>query len=544
MNRELNLHRSRYPELCVDIREHHLKDGRVRVTGTAIRVADATEYPDIAPYQTKPVSCKRINSAIAEAIDVVACRYYETYGEGELTVEAFQKAFGTVEEAVKNGLCLKPSWDSPSTNLDVIRFFRRNTLPMLRQKLVSGRMFLEEDQRELQEEMTKICARHGSESNLAAQENANKRLMQAEIVLSHMRDVDTRIPEVKFWSPDFSARAHRDEQIKMLPIPVLLRFYKALLTLVESAPKKVFFAVLVVFNCRPAEAAGTKPSDIEWHDNYCCVRIEHQEIDGKLSAKLKNKWSKRRLIVPYWGRQLLELCCKLIGEDYPADETAMNDAVKCAAWVKQLLIKCGATEAQLKEIGEDIPDEEMDDDSVYNPQRAEETMRDKETKLGCYVLRRCAATIMRVFMGLSLYETDRLLGHIPHGSGKNTVSKLAHPDLNAPETQRRIAEKMERYVFDPAYSHNPKYVPITTAGKDSIPLSVAYPQVRIENNEDSDVWIIIDFSSAEAGDSLSIILPSRDCSELTSSSVPISYEGVNRTVFVEMPNIENGMQIL
>lgn len=534
MNRPLNLHSSKYPELCVDIQKYHMNDGRIRVIGTAIRAEDEAEYPDIAPYKTKPVSRKRINSAITEAIAVVESRYYEHYGEGELTEAAFRAAFQSVEEAVANGLCLKPTWDSASTNNDVIRFFKRNTLPLLIPKLVSAQMLLDEDRVDLQTEMTSICARHGSESELAAQENANKRLVQAEIVLSHMRDHDARIPGVRLTSSEFAARAYRKEQIKMLPIPVLVCFYHKLLDLVEKEPKKVFFAILVVFNCRPAEAAGTKPSDIAWHDSFCSVRIEHQEINGRLSTKMKNAYSKRLLIVCYWGMLLLLRCCELIGDNYPSDDDAMNDAVECAAWVKRLLVECGATEVQLKELGSELTNEDLDDSSVYDPKKAEETTRDKTTKIGCYVLRRCAATIMRVYMGLTLYETDRLLGHIPHGSGKNKASTLSHPDLNSPETQRRIAAKMERYVFDPAYSLNPKYSPIMTAGKESIPLLAGYSEVVVENNEESDLWVEIDLSATEAGDPLSLTLPERDCGALSSSSVPVSYDGVNRTVFVEV----------
>lgn len=536
MIHEHHLYRSRYPELCVDIREQHMKDGRVRVTGTAIRAADDTEYLDIAPYQTKPVTYKRVNGAITEAIDIIASRYYETYGEGELTKEAFQKAFEAVEAAVQNGHRLKPSWDSESTNNDVIRFFRRNTLLLICPKLISGRMFLEEDQRELQAEMTSICARHGSESDLAAQENAKKRLMQAEIVLSHMRDYDPRIPEVRLTSPDFSACPYRDEQIKMLPIPVLLRFYRELFSLVDNEPYKVFFAVLAVINLRPAEAAGTKPSDIFCYDSFCSIRVCHQEEAGKLTTRMKNDYSKRWVVATYWPMQILKRCCELIGDDYPADDSAMNCAAECAAWSKQLLIECGATETQLKEIGSDISEADMDDDSIYDPKRAQESMKNKEKKLGCYVLRRCAATIMRVYMGLSLFETDCLLGHIPHGSGKNTAGKLAHPDLNAPETQRRIAEKMERYIYDPEYTRNPKYMPITTAKKDAIRLTVGYPEAIIKNNEKASLWLELDLSAAEAGDSLSINVPDQDCSTLSSSSVPICYEGINRTVFIEMPD--------
>lgn len=465
-------------------------------------------------------------------------RFFESYGGEKLTEKAIVSAFNEVKTAVENGLRLKSSWKSPRTNRNAILFLARNTLSLLIPLLLSDHIILEEDIKALMDQIVTICFRHGSANMMLAQENAVKHLEEAELVLAHMREHDARIPEIRLTSSDFSARAYRNEQTKMLPLPVLRRFYNALLSLVESAPKEVFFAVLVVYNSRPAEAAGTKPSDIEWHDNYCCVRIEHQEIDGKLSTRLKNSFSMRRLIVPWWGRQLLWRCCELIRDDYPADDKAMNNAVECARWVKQLLLECGASEVQIAEIGSEMSDEDIDDTSVYSPKNPEKTTQDRSAKIGCYVLRRCATTIMRVFMGLTLYETDRLLGHVPHTSGKNKASTLANPDLNAPETQRKIAEKMERFVFDSAISLNPRYAPITTAGKDSIPLPVGYPQVVVENNDKTYLVLEIDLLALEAGDLLALILPEANCGELASSSVPIRYEGVDRTIFVDTEHKE------
>lgn len=540
MIHKLNLRRSRYIELCVDIKERFLKDGRVRITATAISAEDVTEFENIASYVSKPVSLKRINSAIAEAIAVIESRYYDIYGEGELNEAAFCKAFDHVADDVNNGMHLMPDWDSASTNNDVIRFFRRNTLKLLIQVIVKTRLFLEEDRDALYTEMTKICARHGSRSELAAQENASKRLKQAEIVLSHMRLYDARIPDIKLTSPEFIARARRDEQVKMLPIHVLRRFYRLLYSYVATDPKKVFFAVLVIFNCRPAEASGAKPSDIEWYDDFCCARINHKEINWTLSNKLKNSYSKRRIIIAYWGMHLLKQCCVSIGEDYPKDDKAMNNSVECAAWVKHLLIESGATEAQLKEISSDITNDDMDDSSVYDPKRTEDTARDKSAKIGCYVLRRCATTIMRVNMGLTLYETDRLLGHIPHGSGRNKANKLSNPDLNSPEVQRKIAAKMERFVYDLDYSRHPKYAPITTDGREAIPLMTGYAEVCIENNEKTGFWADIDMEAFEMGDSLAVIFPPSSDNQFFSSSVPISYENIDRTIFVETPEEKDG----
>ena len=533
MKGPLYLHATKYPALNVDIKERMLKDGRVRISGTAICVEDQSEYADIVPYETKPVTLKRKNSAITEAITAIEARYLGTHMRKTLTGEDIRTAFASVAAKVADGMRLKPTWRASSTNKQVIQFFERNTLALVIPHLASGRMFLEEDREALLEQMTEICSRHGSADREAARENAVKRLEEAELILSHMRDCDALIPELSLAPAGFTTRAYRKEQIKMLPLPVLLAFFAALCCLIQQFPKEVFFAVLVTYGLRPAEAAGVKPSDLVWFSTYCVVPVQYQEVNGKLSDHLKNKYSARLVTISSWGMSILRECCALIGEDYPKDDRTMNSSPACAEWVKARLIEAGATEAQLIYISDDIPVDDYDDSSMdqKNPEKA---MEDRTAKIGCYVLRRCFITIARVYMGLSLYEIDRLVGHIPCGSGKDVARKLTNPDLNAPEMQAQIAAKMERFVFDPALSLNPALVPYTTGKREAVPIRVPYAEIRAENNEDCEIELEVEFACSEPGEALTLIYENGVFCDVSASSTPVHFEDISRTVFCDM----------
>lgn len=533
MKGPLYLHATKYPALNADIKERRLKDGRVRISGTAICAEDQSVFADIVPYEAKPVSLKRKNSAITEVITMLEVRYCETHMRKTLTEKDICIAFAAVSAKVEDGIRLKPTWRASSTNKQVIQFFGRNTLALVVPYLTSGRMFLDEDQKTVLEKMTEICSRHGSADRVAAQENAVKRLEEAELVLSHMRDCDALIPELSLAPAGFTNRAYRKEQIKMLPLPVLLAFFAALCCLIQRFPKEVFFAVLVSYGLRPAEAAGVKPVNLIWFSTYCVVPVQYQEVNGKLSDHLKNKYSARLVTISSWGMSILRECCALIGEDYPKDDRAMNSSPACAEWVKALLIENGATEAQLIYISDDLTEDDLDDSSIdrKNPGKAKE---DRTAKIGCYVLRRCFTTIGRVHMGFSLYEIDRLLGHIPSGSGKNTARKLTNPDLNSPETQARIAAKMERFVFDPALSLNPALVPYTTEKREAVPIRVPYAEIRVENNEDCEIELELELTCSEPGEVLTFIYENGNVSEVSAFSTPVCFEDISRTVFCDM----------
>ena len=137
-------------------------------------------------------------------------------------------------------------------------------------------------------------------------------------------------------------------------------------------------------------------------------------------------------------------------------------------------------------------------------------------------------------MGFSLFEIDRLLGHIPHGSGKDTARKLINPDMNSPETQTRIAAKMERFVFDRELSLNPAIIPYSTKRRDEIPVHVPYAEFALVNDEESDIELEVELNCCEPGEALTLLLDKRTENEMAPSSMPLSFEDVSRTVFCDV----------
>lgn len=524
MERQLNLHRSRYPTLVVDIQINELSDGRLRVLGRAINPEDNTEYAEINAFRTSPVQNNRKNSAITEAKETLERRFYEVYRNGLLDEQAIRDAFQKVKEGVESGEWLRPSWKSASTNKSVMLYFERNTLEIIIPYLINNRMFLDSDRNEIYQQIYEKCYRSCGNRVDAAHEAAVKNLKNADIVLAHMRDVDDRIPNISLTPEGFCPREHRNEQVKMLPYAVLTKFYQALTDLVKTNPRLAFFGILVVYGMRPAEAAGCTPADIMWSESYCVVQLRFKELDGKLSSRLKNKYSVRPVIISYWGTCLLCSCSELIGDSYPKNGDAMNISSECAQEIKRMLLDAGAAEAVLKSLAEDLTDEDLDDTSKL----PEESRSDYAKKIGCYVLRRCYTTIARSMMGLSLYETDRLLGHIPVGAnGKQ--SKRTGADLNSPETQSRIAERMERYVFLPDYSLNPAYKPYSTSSNTRFSI-IEYSEYNFVNDSDSSVTLELNLETSEAGEDIKFYMPVQPENALTAISIFKDWKGVSRTV--------------
>ena len=521
---------TKYPGLIIDINTKLLKDKRLRVIGRGINPETETEYTELPPYTTRPVSPKRLASAKAEVVTALEENYFNTFCTQNLREKAAEQAFYRVASDVENGLKLKAAWKARSTNENVIKYFDRNTKSLVFPFLTAGgREFTEADRISVESQLLDICMRSCGNREDVAKEMLAKHLAEADVILAHMCDYDQSLPLIRLSSGEQVHRAWRKEQIKMLPLHVLNKFYELLWEWAEHAPKMVFFAVMVVYGLRPAEAAGCKPDSIVWFDYFCIVYVQQMEVDGKVVNRLKNKYSYRPVVISFWGMNLLEKCCAAISGDYPHDERAMNSATECAGWVKRLLFQAGAQEKDIREIASDLSNEDLDPQSIPRQNRIEEARKDKEDKIACYVLRRCACTIMRSEMGLSLYETDRLLGHIPVGANAKKESKTANIDLNSPEAQAKIAAKMERYVYSERYTRNPSYVPYCMQAGERLEL-LEYSEYIIQNESDDDLVITLNVEASEAGEMIRILLAEQHEQNLSAISTPKSWEGKARSV--------------
>ena len=254
---------TKYPNLIVDIKQIELSDGRCRIRATAVDSESDVPYSDIPPYTTRPVPKKRRANAETEAIAELEKTFYSMYGAGVADEKAIYAAFSSLKADVGSGFQLRPTWNAQSTNDQAITYFERNVLGLALPYLVSNApMFLAADREQIEASLIQDAARHCGGDMVKAREAVGRHLLQADTILAHMRDKDPRIPEIRLASDAPIVRAVRSEQVKMLSITVLLKFYSLLFSLAEQFPKMVFFAVLVVFGFRPAEAAGTKPCDI------------------------------------------------------------------------------------------------------------------------------------------------------------------------------------------------------------------------------------------------------------------------------------------
>ena len=213
----------------------------------------------------------------------------------------------------------------------------------------------------------------------------------------------------------------------------------------------------------------------------------------------------------------------LIGEEYPKDETAMNSSVTCAKRVKELLLECGCSTALLNDLDESIPSDDLDSDDVRD-----KSNQLRSVKIGCYILRRVFATMMRSTMGLSMYVTYRMLGHAPISAGGKKTSKLQSVDLNSPDTQRDIAAKMERYVFDPEVTLNPAFYPYKASGT-NLQL-IEYSEYKIVNNTDSAVMLDLNLEAAETGERITIAMSHDATPQLYNNSRPKDWTDHHRTV--------------
>lgn len=499
-----------------------LKNGKFRVSGKAIDSETNTPYDNIPIMYSKVSNKARLIAAQNEVRTKLEEAYIKLYGPNPANADDMRNAFERVKAKVYNeGLHLTPRWKDKRTNTQAITFFERNVLELILPFAnPKERPLLDADRQSIRESLLKSALRRNNGNEERARETVERQVRNADMIYMNMRDQDERLPELRFSSDAPIIKAPRKEQLKHLSRDLLMKFYRALPEYIASEAKKVFFSIFVVLGLRPAEAAARKPSDIVWHETYCVAEVNSQERNGILDTHLKNNYSRRVIIIPYWGRCLLKMCCDVIGEDYPKDNTAMNDASKCSTWVKDLLKSCGVSDNVVNIASAAVEEDDYD---------ADETSSVQQEKIVCYVLRRIFAGIARHIMGLSSFETDRLMGHVAIGSNGKKADRRRHVDLNATDTQKVIAEKMERYIFDPRYSLNPACTPIEITNPRRIELR-EFSEYALVNNSDMSCVLELHLDAAETGETIKIEVPENQDHAPVRDSFPKTWSGQDRTI--------------
>lgn len=521
-------HRTKFSNLIVDIEVNDYKKDKHVARGIAINPVTGAKFDEIAPVRSKAVPKNRIYYAQREVLTKIEKQFSQLYGSKPANGELLETTFARLCDDVANGATVHYTWRSKNTNERALLYFKRNVLPLLVPFMDPSRIMLDTDRLTIADSLVSECIKNSGGKALNPKENAYNHLYNAGIIYNRLRELEPRLPELQLSPELFIERSPRPEQLKSLPRPMLTRFFLKLTELAENEPYKVFFAIACVMGCRPAEAAALKPNSIIWYgqnEQFCVAMINGQEQKGKIIHELKNEYSRRTIIIPYWGRALLSKCCEAIGENYPKDDQAMNVASNCAKWVKDLLIKCAGNDLKVKELDsllDTISEDDKDDSNVIEG----ELKQDELKKIACYVLRRNFATITRNVMGLSLMETDRLLGHAALGDNAKALKSVI-PDFNSYDTQKRIAQKMERFIFDPHYSLNPACTPYKASSR-KVDL-IEFSEVLVDN--DTGVCTMhFNITAAEAGESIKITLPKDTILDLHSSSTPKSWQNHSRIV--------------
>lgn len=511
---------TRIPNLIVDYKIKEKDDGTVRATGIAIDRRTNEEIKELGTLISRAISSKRHEHAVYDLLAKFENAYTNVFGQVNTKEQDMEEAYKIICEEVRSGhRRLKPTWKDQLTNTRPLIFFERNILKDLLPYSDPEVPFVESARLSLQNRL-EAEAMHRNGGDLSkARESTYERLIEADLIYSHMREINPFLPPLVFTSAIPPEVAPREEQIKSLPRTVLTTFYLKLYDQIQFNPKKVFFAVLCVHGFRPSEAAGVKPQTIIWNDTFCVVPVAAQEKKGRIVAQLKNEFSRRIVIIPSWGREMLRQCCNAIGDNYPHDECSMNHAQECSRWTKSLLLACGYAASDFNTLAGEISKDDLDDDEP-----SDDNMSAIADKIACYVLRRVFASICRNVMGLSLYVTDRLLGHEPRGA----EAKAIGPDMNAVDVQRKIAEMMERYIFIPEFSNNPCVNPYKLSELDQIEL-IPFTEYHVLNDTDQGATLQGIFHACEMGEPIKIYCKSLP-DNLFSSSIDNTWANTSRLV--------------
>lgn len=311
-------------------------------------------------------------------------------------------------------------------------------------------------------------------------------LAAADVIYQFIRGAypDLGLPELHLTPTSRKGMGARKEQEKSLPESVRQKLCRYVEAHWAQEPRLCYALTLMLCGgLRTAEAAGTRPEKIEHNATYAIVKVHAQEKGGKIDKILKRDSSYRGVIIGCWASNILRQCTDEIRRndpDWEKDETApVCLAQNLSAWVLARLHECGLSEAFLEDAHKCF---------------AGDVYFDKDGKLVedfcAYILRRDWASRARNICGYTSLEIDQQLGH------KVTVPKSKRPNLKLAAEQKKLAIKVERYVYSPAETQNPEYAPIPLdAGvRWGIP---TYTNVKYCNSSDKPMLVTVTFGGQE-----------------------------------------------
>lgn len=322
-------------------------------------------------------------------------------------------------------------------------------------------------------------------------------LKRIEILCDYLnRNYD--VPKFSFIEGIVMGKAVPEEQVKSIPDSIFLPFCRLLEELAESEPRMVLGSVLMADGAlRTAEAAGTPIWCIALKNNYGVVAVIHQEKDGVRIEKLKSENGYRNVVLSYWGAWLAQKCIDKLGWTDETDELIAT-AYELSSWVKKKLREiCPEFVERVARIEASNPDKDDYGNIIHD--------------VSAYVLRRNAASRWLNYAGLTHDEIDCMLGH------KRKEDRLERLFLTDENHQKKIAEKLERYVYNPEHTGNPAFAPVELKSGMNTSI-IPYPIIRFKNTNDKPLILRIEVENTEAGEKLQITAPSNSIRNITRRS--------------------------
>lgn len=186
---------------------------------------------------------------------------------------------------------------------------------------------------------------------------------------------------------------------------------------------------------------------------------------------------------------MIRACLQHVAPEQYADKKyAPIKSQNLSKWVASRLSECGLNSAFVERAREEEsrhPDKDADGTPIFD--------------VAAYILRRDCASRWRNVCGLTPPECDYLLGHADKTAKKKRV------DYTSRAEQRKLAQKLERYVYDPEMSAHPAIQPVGVEhGLDYD--FVEFEKYEIQNRTEEVMILKLDLQAAENAENITLLL--------------------------------------
>lgn len=436
------------------------------------------------------------------------------------TDHPFSDAYQSIPPHLRRQLC-PATWRAASTINQGLAYFENKILPMLD---ACGRNPSAEDLNDLIAKIKELCLNN---------KNSNKSALLAENkVYQHIMDFNRLYPRLLELAPEYDLpmielpMAQRNKYIqeelgKAIPEEVRIRF-TALLERLLSNGLTMGGVIMMTALARTAEACAPKFGEIRIMGDYAVYGVIWQS-DGKIRmADLKTENSYRMIILPKFAvdclcQRMTYLCTLGYTEEAIRDMyvvTDKEDPEKMAVpsdlseYLRELLVLAGYQNSAWKSV-----------DLLMNQEPDYDEKQQISYDASAYILRRNGCTLLCNVCGMNSDLVDALMGHKPtrscHQNWKKALRQLDRWPV--------IARMLERVVYDPAHSANPRFAPVTLQNGTSYVMQEGQIACQLTAAEELEVELTVE--TMEVGDTLTLRTTGAKIQAIESQTV--KFEGGN-----------------